>query len=133
LRNCLAWKPNHARQFIVSESTITSEVISGSGLSLSQAARRFPPYRESRPVAPSTIFRWIVSGVIVRDGRRVRLEAVRLGGRWLTSVQAIERFVAAQTPALDSDPAPAPRMPTPVQRVTSAERAGQLLKTVHGI
>jgi hypothetical protein len=58
----------------VSESTITSEVLSGSGLSLSQAARRFPPYRGSRPVVPSTIFRWIADGVRVPGGPRVRLE-----------------------------------------------------------
>jgi hypothetical protein len=114
----------------MSESTITSEVLSGSGLSLSQAARRFPPFRESKPVAPSTVFRWIASGVRLQDGRRIRLEAVRLGGRWLTSEQAIQRFIDRQTPNLDTDPTP--RAPTPTQRAKRADRARKKLETAYG-
>jgi hypothetical protein len=63
------------------------------------------------------------------DGKRVRLEAVRLGGRWLTSVQAIERFIDRQTPNLDADSPPAP--PTQHQRECAAERAGKVLEKAH--
>jgi hypothetical protein len=112
----------------VSESTIAQEILSGSGLNLGQAARRFPPYREGRPVNPSTIFRWIMSGVRLPDGSRVQLEAVRLGGRWLTSGPAIQRFIDRQTPNLNTDPAPAPR--TPTQRRKASERAGKQLGKV---
>src|SRR5262249_39567935 len=121
---------NHARQCSMSESIITSEVLSGSGLSLSQAARRFPPYRASKPVAPSTIFRWIAEGVRLRDGRRLRLEAVRLGGRWLTSELAIQRFISRQPPTFSADSPPTP--PTPPQRERAAEYAGKVLETAHG-
>jgi hypothetical protein len=115
----------------VSDSTIATEILAGSGLSLSQAARRFPPFREGKPCAPSTIFRWITAGVRLPDGRRVRLEAVRLGGRWLTSTQAIERFIARQTPRIDTDPTLAPR--TSSHRQRAAERAGRELEATHGI
>src|SRR5262245_46496679 len=67
-------------------------------LSLPQAARRFPPFRQDRPVNPSTVWRWISAGVKLPGGRRIRLGAIRLSGRWLTSVEAIERFITAQTP-----------------------------------
>jgi hypothetical protein len=105
----------------MSKSTIAAEILGGSGLSLSQAARRFPPFRETKPIAPSTIFRWIAEGVRLPNGSRVRLEAVRLGGRWLTSVPAIERFIARQTPKLDTDTTAAPSL-------QSAQEAGCALK-----
>jgi hypothetical protein len=82
----------------VLESPITHEILSGSGLNLRQSARCFPPYRENRPVSPSTVFRWIRSGVRLPDGTQLRLEARRLGGRWLTSREAMRRFIDAQTP-----------------------------------
>ena len=110
----------------MSESTISAEVLNGAALSLSQAAHRFPPFRENKPVAPSTVFRWIASGVRLPDGSRVRLEAVRLGGRWLTSGPAIERFIARQTPNLNDDPSPTPR--TARQRQRAAEAAGKELE-----
>jgi hypothetical protein len=118
--------PNHAGCLTVSESTITVEVLAGAGLSLSQAARRFPPFRKDRPVAPSTIFRWIASGVRLRDGRRIRLEAVRLGGRWLTSEQAVQRFIDRQTPNVDADSAALARAPS--QRTRRAEQAAEALE-----
>jgi hypothetical protein len=98
-------------------------------LSLPQAARRFPPYRQDRPVNPSTVWRWISAGVKLPDGRRVKLGAVRLSGRWLTSVEAIERFIAAQTPDLDAGvPASTPPPRTSGQRRRVAEKAGEELE-----
>ena len=73
-------------------------------LTLNQAARLLPPSRCGRPVHLSCIFRWVRDGVRLLDGSRVRLEAIRLGGRWLTSVEALERFAAAQTPNLADRP-----------------------------
>ena len=91
------------------ESTIATEVLSGSGLSLAQAARRFPPFRNNKPIAPSTVFRWISSGVRLPGGTRIRLEAVRLGGRYLVSEESIVRFIQAQTPNFDAAPTTLPR------------------------
>jgi hypothetical protein len=102
-------------------STVSAEILAGHGLSLSQAARRFPPGRDNRPVAPSTVGRWAHVGVCRQDGARVRLEVVKLGGRWLTSGPAIERFIAHQTPSLDPPHDPTPR--TPQEREDAAERA----------
>ncbi len=110
----------------MSESSITQEILSGSGLNLGQAAQCFPPYRESRPVNPSTIFRWIISGVRLPDGARLRLEARRVGSRWLTSREAVRRFIDAQTPNLDATAT----QRTPTQRTKAAERAAKELEQV---
>jgi hypothetical protein len=61
-------------------------------LSLAQAAKLIPPTRQDKPVHVSTLVRWILHGV-----RGVQLEAVRVGGRWITSREALERFSAALT------------------------------------
>jgi hypothetical protein len=95
-------------------------------LTMAQAARRFPPARLGRPVSPATVWRWCRKGVRVPGGGTVYLECVRLSGRWLTSVEAISRFVARQTPAMESNPAAAPR--TPDQRQRASQRAGAKLR-----
>jgi len=79
--------------------------------SLSQAARTLPPGRAGRPVSISCMLRWILEGVRLPSGDRARLEAIRLGGRWLTSKEALQRFAEAQTPNLDAH-AKSPRTPT---------------------
>lgn len=56
-------------------------------LTLSQLARRLPRSRNDRPVHPSTIHRWRHPGV-----RGVRLECLRIGGIWHTSLEALQRF-----------------------------------------
>jgi hypothetical protein len=94
-------------------------------LGLAQAARRVPSGRQDRPVNPSTLFRWIHDGVKLAGGRIVRLEGIRLGGRWLTSLEALQRFAEAQTPELTETP-PLPR--TPAHRRRDSERAGAELE-----
>lgn len=107
----------------MSESTfdLTTEQL----LTLVQAARLFPPARLGRPVSHSTIWRWIRRGVSIEGGSVVRLEVVRLSGRWLTSREAISRFVARQTPVGAAE-TPAPR--TSGQRRRAAERASDALE-----
>ncbi len=100
---------------------LTTETI----LSLPEAARSLPAGRRNRPVSMSCIFRWITSGVKLPSGDVVRLEAVRLGGRWLTSKEALQRFADAQTPRLDGEPEATPRTPTTRQRA-SARAAEEL-------
>lgn len=96
-------------------------------LSLSQAARRLPPGRGGRPMHMSGILRWVLEGAKAPDGSRVRLEAMRLGGRWLTSVEALQRFGEALTPRLDDD---RPTIRTPTQRSRAAERAARELEAL---
>jgi hypothetical protein len=96
-------------------------------LSLSAAARTLPPGRRGRPVSLSCVLRWVLSGVRLADGRVVRLEAVRLGGRWLTSLEALQRFAERQTPALEPG-ASAPR--SPAVRAKASEKAARELERV---
>jgi hypothetical protein len=95
-------------------------------LSLAEAARRFPSARMGRPVSPATVWRWCHRGVSLRGGGVLRLECVRLSNRWLTSVEALSRFVARQTPAMENDPPPAPQ--SPGQRQLASERAAVELR-----
>jgi hypothetical protein len=69
---------------------------------LQKARDEIPPGRNGKRTAFSTVLRWVLDGVNTPKGK-VRLEAVRLGGRWLTSIQALNRFAAAQTPNLDGE------------------------------
>lgn len=59
-------------------------------------------------------------------GRRIKLEAARLAGKWVTTPGAIRRFVQALTPTQDAEPAPAVR--TPNARRRAAERAVKQLE-----
>jgi hypothetical protein len=95
-------------------------------IGLNQAARMLPPSRRGRPVHLSCIYRWILDGIKTPHGK-VRLEGVRLGGRWLTSVEALERFAAAQTPNLDNRP----QLPRTLNaRRRASERAEAQLKKI---
>ena len=95
----------------------------------SLVARRFPSARGAGRIHPQTVVRWIQRGVKAASGRRVKLEAVRVGGRWLTSRGAVARFVAALTAAADPVPAAPPSTPrTPAARQRAAEQAAAALK-----
>lgn len=111
---------------------IESEVASGHGRSLGQIAATLPPARRGKAVTSSCLTRWILNGVRTPDGGRVRLEAIRLAGRWVTTPQALERFLAAQQG----------RAPAPAQLVTGrasarrqreSERASEVLASSYGI
>jgi hypothetical protein len=72
-------------------------------LSLSEAARRLPPGRLGKPTHVRTLLRWGLKGL-----RGVHLDLARLGGRWVTSVEALERFSARLTAAQSVPVAVAP-------------------------
>lgn len=94
------------------------------GFGPTKAAKKVPPLREDRPVASSTIIRWIVDGCVGPDGEVVRLEAVRLGARWVTDEAALQRFVQRLTPTTDSRPDQRP----PTARRSADERADRALR-----
>lgn len=74
------------------------------------ARSRYPGQRGAKMNA-STITRKILKGHVSPSGVLIRLEAVRVGNRWLTSLEALDRFVAAVTAAHlapASEPAPPP-------------------------
>jgi hypothetical protein len=91
-------------------------------IGFAEVAERLGRLEGRGPVAPATIARWAARGVKVPDGRRVKLEVVRVAGRYATSWPAVVRFLAAQQPA---DAAPAPR--SPAQQRRSSERAADEL------
>src|SRR5688500_16274847 len=92
-------------------------------ITLSKAASRYPGHRGAARLHPATLTRWILTGVKALDGSRVKLEAVRVGCRWLTSEAALARYAAALgTPG---EPAPAR---SPAARTLASESAAQQLQ-----
>jgi len=96
--------------------TPSDQILSESVLSLAQAAARLPGTRANNRIHPSTILRWILRGTRTPDGRLVRLEGCRCGFRWVTSAEALSRYVTALTPVTSSDPLPALRSPAQRRR-----------------
>lgn len=101
-----------------------SRLLSEQVITLPEAGRRLPAHRGSGRVPPSTVLRWGRRGTLAADGRRICLEMVRVGSRWVTSVEARGRYVDALTAAALPDAAPTPR--TPSDRRRSAEAAAKL-------
>lgn len=93
-------------------------------ITLSEAASRFPGHRGAERLHPATLTRWILRGVRAVDGRRVKLEAVRVGCRWLTSEPALTRFAAA----LCATHNPPPLSQSPATRRKASERAAAELE-----
>ena len=106
---------------------VLAEVQAGHGLALSAAGRLFPGHRGGASVDPSTVFRWVTKGTRTPAGRVVKLEAVRVGGRWLTSRGSVARFVAALTAAADPPP-PAPKQRTTASCSAASARAAAALE-----
>lgn len=52
------------------------------------------PLSRGRPVHHNTILKWITSGV-----RGIRLDAVKIGGRWYTSAESLKKFSVSLTDA----------------------------------
>lgn len=94
-------------------------------ITLTQAARLLPPSRRGRPVTLSCILRWLINGVRTASGV-VRLEGMRLGGRWLTSEEALQRFADRQTPNLDGTAT----IRTPTKRRRASEAAAKQLEKI---
>jgi hypothetical protein len=98
-------------------------------LSMAQAARLFPPNRGNRPVHPSTVSRWIVNGVLLRDGQRARLEGVVRPSGWFTSAEAVQRFLAVLTHSRGVPQSP-PAMTT--GRSRASERISEAARKIVG-
>lgn len=70
---------------------IVSRVLSESVLSLGQAIAELDKATGVRP-HKSTLVRWIVRGA-----HGVRLDGCRIGRNWVTSSEALNRFIVART------------------------------------
>src|SRR5687768_10229389 len=71
-------------------------------ITLREAAKYLPGFRNERPSHYSRVLKFVVKGCPhpVEEGRTVHLEALHVGGQWLTSVEALQRFANALTPGL---------------------------------
>ncbi len=92
-------------------------------LRLQQVGKYLPPTRNGKHPTLSCVLRWILQGVKLPSGETVRLEAIRISGRWITSVEALQRFAERQTPVIADTKPTATRTPTARQRaVDRADR-----------
>jgi hypothetical protein len=57
-------------------------------ITLQEAADRLPASRGGKPVHWSTIWRWI---------KDRKIEGVRIGARWVTSIEALQRHAERET------------------------------------
>jgi Protein of unknown function (DUF1580) len=101
------------------------DLSSETAISLSQVAKLMPPGRGNKPMHVSAVLRWILRGAKDPQGRYVRLAAARVGGKWITSREALQRFSESLTPQLDQPAVPAVR--TPTQRERAQSRAAKTL------
>lgn len=106
-------------------STTPHPLLAETVLTLTQAAGRLPGAKGCRHPNPTTLLRWVIRGAKARDGRRVRLDAVKLPGGWRTSAEALGRFLAAIGPE-----EPAPARPSPAARRKAGEAAGRRLEAM---
>jgi hypothetical protein len=76
---------------------VTTRVLNETTLGLAALAARLKSNRRSGTYTPQAAFRWCTRGITLPNGEVVVLEHVRLGNKILTSWEAFERFVAAQS------------------------------------
>ncbi len=105
--------------------SVLAEIQAGECLTLSAAGRLFPGHKGGKAVDPSTVFRWVTKGSRATDGTCVKLEAIRVGSRWLTSASSIKRYVAALT-TINTDSTEEIR--TPAERNKASEKAAAKLR-----
>ena len=68
----------------------TAQVRNETPIDLRTASTIFPRGNRWRSISISAVIRWIVGGK-----KGVKLEAIRIGSKWYTSVEAIHRFCEA--------------------------------------
>lgn len=104
---------------------VIDEILSGDVMGLPDVARWLPAHRGEGRMNPSTVWRWVTAGCRIPSGRVVKLEAARVGGRWLTSQAALTRFMTTLTPTTDATK-PQPPCSAP-QRRKAVEAANRRL------
>lgn len=89
-------------------------------LSVADAAKKFRSSRAEGTISPSTVVRWIKTGVKTPTGR-VKLEGLKVGGGHFTTLAALDRFAQATS-------APAPE---PVRTARTPARRKRIRNRVH--
>lgn len=109
-----------------------TEIENGQGQKLTTICQLIPSYREGRPATLSRVLRWILNGRKAPDGTRVRLEAMKTPGGWISTPAALTRFFIALTPNLHNEQKNETVNPSKNARNKASEQAAKILET-HGI
>jgi hypothetical protein len=105
-------------------NTAGIELQAGDTLTLNALCRILPPRDNGHRPNPKTVLRWITKGVNAPDGQVIRLAAVRVGSKWITTRRAAQEFIAALTAAaLGDEVAAGPPPRSAGQRRRDHERA----------
>jgi hypothetical protein len=80
-------------------AALLPEVEAGHGLSMGPAGRVLGG------IDPSSVFRFVTRGTRTADGRLVKLEAIRIGAKWVTTRPAISRYLRALANPIEATPA----------------------------
>jgi hypothetical protein len=86
------------------------------GRTIADIAASIPSCRIDGTTHPATVTRWIMRGVALRNGSRLRLAATRTPAGWLVTDDALDAFLAALTTDRTGEPAPAPPSATAARR-----------------
>ncbi len=112
---------------VANTSPLIDRLLDEGAVGVCEVARLAGKFRRGRPTHATTVTRWITAGVTTPGGV-VRLEAVRLNGRWVSSRAALVRFIAAQQL---QHPAPAQQSSRTTGAASRAtERAGARLESM---
>ena len=68
------------------------DVFSENVISFSEASKVLPKKPGTKGLNISTLHRWALRGLRSKDGNRVRLETIKVGGTTCTSKEALQRF-----------------------------------------
>lgn len=94
---------------------------------LTALAKRLPGSRREGNLSSQAVWRWVVRGIKLPDGRVVKLEVLRIAGRYLSSAAALRRFAEAQNDQMEPMPLPA-SVRSASKRQREDSRAEQLLQ-----
>jgi hypothetical protein len=105
---------------------LVETILAEGPIGMTGAARLYGSFRSGRPTHPSTPTRHHLHGVRLPCGAIIRLEAVRIGGRLMTSKAAVTRFIIAQQAGAHKEAVPIGQ-PTPSARNSAAASASREL------
>lgn len=115
----------------LAEETVASlidRILQEGPIGLSTGGRLLGSLRDGKPVHPATLSRWIGQGIRLADGTRLRLEAITIGSKWVTSRAALIRFIEKQQLQQSADCAAEDAVRSPSSFDRSAKRAGDELQ-----
>lgn len=107
-------------------SSVVNRILNEGPESFSTLAKRFRSSRRDGCMTPQCLWRWHKKGAKRPDGSIVRLEAIVVSGRYLSSFAAIERYIAAQNESIACPPLPAAERNSDRRSKASAAAAANL-------